>query len=66
MDRKWIDPIHIQEVDSTGLEWKVVGMAFCRFEVLFDVHRLYMSAMAAGSWRHDAAGVLRLYFRFLP
>ena len=52
MDHKWIDPIHVQKVDSTGLEWSVVGTAFCRFEVLFLAHRLYMSAMAAG-----AAGV---------
>ena len=61
MDRKWIDPIHVREVDSTGLEWNVTGAAFCRFEVLFVVHRLYTSAMAAGTAR-----VLRLYFRFLP
>ena len=55
MDCKWIDPIHIREVDSTGL---VVGAAFCLFEVLFVAHCLYTAAMAAG-----AAG---LYFRFLP
>ena len=61
MDCKWIDPIHIREVDSTGVEWNVAGVAFCRFEVLFVAHRLYTSAMAA-----SAAGVLRLYFRFLP
>ena len=61
MDRKWIDPIHVREVDSTGLEWNVVGVAFCRFEVLFLAHCLYTSAMAAGM-----AGVLRIYFRFLP
>ena len=37
-----------------------MGVAFCHFEVLFVVHGLYTSAMAAG-----AAGVLRIYFRFL-
>ena len=40
-----------------------MGMAFCHFEVLFlfVAHHLYTSAVAAG-----AAGVLGLYFIFLP
>ena len=38
-----------------------MGTAFCCFEVLFIAHRLYMPVMLAGT-----AGVLRLYFRFLP
>ena len=34
-----------------------MGAAFCRFEVLFVAHRLYMAAMAAGA--------VGLYFTFL-
>ena len=57
MDCKWIDPIHVREVD---LEWNVMGAAFCPLEFLFLAHRLYTSAMVAG-----VARVLRLYYRFL-
>ena len=51
MDCKWIDLIHIREVDSSGSTWIIRGYGFQTFHLQHGarVHVYLLIAMAAGT-----------------